>query len=153
MATRAVILVGPDISQYLAGQRWIACGIRPTVSPYPGSIRGARPGPAADAFGRCERPGPPVERVPCGEPHTVEIFGIAIGRDRDDEGLLRSCTGLVAAVSGMADPTAGGELRIQDDAIGIVTAGTAPTCGVRVTGNRSLRGSLLTHGPGPLPWS
>lgn len=152
-ATRAVILVGPDIAQYLSGQRWIACAIRPAHSPYLGSIRGGRPGPAADAFGRCERAGPPVERVPCGEPHTVEIFGIAIGRDRDDEGLRRSCADLVAAVSGMTDPTAGGGLRIQGDANGIVTAGTAPTCGVRVTGNRSLRASLLSHGPGPLPWS
>jgi hypothetical protein len=152
VATRAVILVGPDISQYLSGQRWIACAIRPAQSPYPGSIRGARAGPAADAFGRCEWPGPPVERVPCGEPHTVEVFGIAIGRDRGDDGLLR-CTELVAAVTGMIDPTAGGQLRVQGDGNGIGAGGTAPTCGVRVTGNRSLRGSLLGHGPGPLPWS
>lgn len=152
-ATRAVVLVGPDISQYLTGQRWIACAIRPAHSPYPGSIRAAPPGPAADAFGRCERPGPPVVRVPCGEPHTVEVFGIAIGGDRDGDGLLRSCAELAAAVTGMADPTAGGQLRVQVDGHGIGAGGTAPTCGVRVTGNRSLRGSLLSQGPGPLPWS
>lgn len=57
VATRAPILVGPDISQYLSGQRWIACAIRPGETEYFGSIRGGHRGPAADAFGRCELSG------------------------------------------------------------------------------------------------
>lgn len=152
VATRAVILVGPDISQYLSGQRWMACAILPAQTPFLGSIRGGRPGPAADAFGRCEMPESPVEQVPCREPHAVEVFGIGIGRDRDDDGLLQSCTQLITAVTRMADPTAGGELQVQNEGGGIDGGRTAPKCAVRAAGDRPLRGSLLGHGTGPLPW-
>lgn len=91
--------------------------------------------------------------MPCGDPHTVEVFGIAIGRDRADHGLLRSCSELTAAVTGMTDPAAGGQLRVQSDANGVGAGGTGPHLRAPGHGHRSLRGSLLGHGPGSLPWS
>jgi hypothetical protein len=132
------------------GQRWLACAIVPTGNAYPGSIRDEENRGAADAFGQCRSlsaPGP--KRVPCSEPHEIEIFGTALGELTDADAQNGSCASLLTAVTRLPDPTAGGQLEVQivpDRLLG------RRNCEVQVLGDRLLHESLLGWGLEPLPF-
>ena len=160
--TRSLTLIGPDLSQYLAGQRWIACAAQPQQSPYWGSIRGgAVSTAAADAFGSCRaHTGTADERaLSCALPHDSEVLGWTPAGGSAPS-LLSSCTVLIRAATGMTDPTAGGQLQAAvelDKFIGSQSgsgeAGSAlASCVIRVKGNLLLGGGLTGIGTGPLPW-
>ncbi len=151
MATRTVFLLGPDISQYLSGQRWLACAIAPGGDAYPGSIRDEGNRAAANAFGQCRSlsaPGP--KGVSCAEPHEIEIFGTALGDSTEADARSGSCASLLTAVTRLPDPTAGGQLDVQivpDRLLGL------RNCEVQVLGDRLLLESLFGWGPEPLPFA
>ena len=153
VTTRKVFLLGPDISQYQSGQRWLACAIAPAHDAYLGSLRDEGNRSAANAFGQCRSlsaPGP--KRVPCAQPHEIEIFGTALGDDADANAIARtgSCASLLTAVTRMPDPTAGGQLEVQivpDRLLG------RRNCEVQVLGDRLLHESLLGWGDEPLPFA
>jgi len=154
VSVRTIVLLGPDFLQYLSGQQWLACAVIPAHDGYTGSIgsvgRGANPS-AADAFGQCRLKGGP-EPLPasCSHPHDSEIFGTAVGESRDGADLVASCLALLTAVTGLSDPTAGGQLLLQlgpDRALG------RRNCGVQASGDRQLVHSVLNWGSEPLPWA
>jgi hypothetical protein len=151
VATRKVFLLGPDISQYPSGQRWLACAIVPAGDAYLGSIRDEANRSAANAFGQCRSlsaPGP--KRVPCAQPHEIEIFGTALGDDSDAAVRSGSCASLLTAVTRMPDPTVGGQLEVlivPDRLLG------RRNCEVQVMGDRLLHESLHGWGLDPLPFS
>ncbi len=151
-------MVGPDAGQYAVGQRWIACALTGWGQGYTGSVRDGF-GRAADRYGQCEG-STASSQIPCSEPHTTEVFGVAMVDAGGRSDLADSCATLVAARTGMADPTAGGQLVVRagsfdprvapsDDGAGR----QATTCAVRVAGGRMLDASLAGIGDRPLPWS
>jgi len=151
VTTRTLLLLGPDMSQYVSGQRWLACAIVPDGGGYVDSVRGGRSSLAANAFGQCRSLGAGGRtRVACGQPHDIEIFGTAAG-DPDNAGpAIGSCAGVLAAVTDMPDPSAAGQLEIQiipDRLLG------RRNCAVRVVGHQLLHDSLLGWGVEPLPLS
>jgi hypothetical protein len=169
-------LLGPDIWQYLAGQKWIACVIYPRAAPYSGTVRGGLAGPAAAAFGCCQdglEPAP-QQRVSCAGPHQSETFAIATNADVDPGVLDSSCRELVTTATGMRDPTAGGELAVEvvvGGSFGVSTQPGTPSAGspvfadpvdsergqaacvISVVVDRHLLGSLTGLGDGPVPWA
>jgi hypothetical protein len=151
VTTRKVFLLGPDISQYQSGQRWLACAIAPADDAYLGSLRDEGNRSAANAYGQCRSlsaPGP--KRVPCAQPHEIEIFGTALGDDADANARTGSCASLLTAVTRMPEPTVGGQLEVlivPDRLLG------RRNCEVRVLGDRLLHESLLGWGPEPLPFA
>ncbi len=160
--TRSVVLLGPDLSQYLTGQRWIACALLPQQAPYWESVRGGTVSrAAADAFGRCRaHTGTAAERaLSCALPHDSQVLGWTPA-GASAAALLPSCTTLVRTVTGMSDPTAGGRLQPAvelDKTIGSQSgsgvAGSAlARCVVRVEGNLRLGGGLTGIRNDPLPW-
>jgi hypothetical protein len=176
VSTGFVGLLGPDISQYLSGQGWIACVVYPRAGEYAGTVRGGRAGPAAAAFGSCQDGAESAvqRRVSCRGPHDTEIFAIASTVDADSDVLTATCRELVMTATAMADPTAGGELAVDvmirgsfgDSARPIDPGAGSPVfadpvaaergqvaCVVSVAGDRKLVGSLSGLGDGPLPWA
>jgi hypothetical protein len=162
VVTQSVVLIGPDLSQYLTGQRWIACVVLPQQAPYWGSIRGgATSSSAADAYGWCRaHTGTPAERaLSCALPHDSEVLGWT-SAGASAAALMTSCTALVRTVTGLSDPTAAGRLKPSvelDKTIGSQSgsgeAGSAlARCVLRVEGNLRLGGGLTGIGDGPLPW-
>lgn len=172
VTTEAVGLIGPNLSQYLSGQTWIACVVFPRFAPYSGPVRGGSVGNAAAAYGSCAGVAPQEDS--CVQPHVTEIFGVAPGGETDQAVLAASCRDLVVKASGMTDPTAGGALRISVLVGGTFgdsvpseepeTASDAPVepglgqqgqaaCVVSVAGDRLLVGSLTGIGDGSLPWA
>ncbi len=160
--TRSLVLIGPDLAQYLTGQRWIACAIQPQHSPYWGSVRGATfSTAAANAFGRCRtHTGTPDERdLSCALPHDSEVIGWTPAGG-SAPALMESCKALILAVTGMRDPSAGGLLQPAvelDKPIGSQSGsgegGSAlATCVIRVQGNVRLGAGLTGIGDGPMPW-
>ncbi len=160
--TGSLVLVGPDLSQFLAGQRWIACAVQPRQAPYWGSIRrGTVSAAAANAFGSCRaHTGTADERpLSCALPHDSEIFG-RTPAGGSATALLSSCRVLIIAATGLTDPSAGGKLAATvelDKPIGSQSgsgeAGSAlATCVLRTKGNQLLGGGLTGIGNGPLPW-
>ncbi|WP_395728510.1 septum formation family protein [Nakamurella sp.] len=155
----AVILLGPDAGQVADGQRWIACALSTGADRYAGSVRDGF-GPAADRYGHCQdsRVGA-RSRVSCADPHDVEVFGTAVIGADDQAGLDASCTELITAGSGMADPTAGGRLAVRvapDDPNtvppDVSAGGQVMTCALRVVGDSQLVASVVGVGDRPLPW-
>jgi hypothetical protein len=150
VAVRTVRLLGPDASQYVSGQRWVACAIIPPEDDrYQGSIRDDANRSAADVFGQCRSSGASAPtRVPCGEPHDLEIFGTAAVTD--PAAVDGSCASMLAAVTGILDLTAGGQLEVQivaDRSLG------QRSCAVHTLGNQLLQESLMGWGSAPLPLS
>ena len=176
VSTGFVGLLGPDISQYLSGQKWIACVVYPRAGEYSGTVRGGRAGPAAAAFGSCQDGAESAvqRRVSCRGPHDTEIFAIASRVDADSDVLTATCRELVASATTMADPMAGGALAVEvmirgsfgDSARPINPGSGSPVfedpvdaergqvaCAISVVGDRKLVGSLTGLGDGPLPWA
>lgn len=156
----AVTLLGPDTAQIGDGQRWLACALVTGAHGYPGSVRDGF-GRAADLYGRCQDTRAGIRsRVPCHDPHDVEVFGQAVVGADDQAGLDPSCAALVTARTGLADPTAGGQLLVRagpDDPNtvppDVSASGQAMTCDVQVAGERLLVAGLAGVGERPLPWS
>jgi hypothetical protein len=143
-------LLGPDLAQYLASQRWIACVVYPKYGPFQGSIRGSvRDGHDADAFGSCYLETSDIaaaEGISCTEPHQTEIFGWANLSDQAAV-LNSSCLALVRQVTGMNDPTAGGALEIAT-----AISDNQMACSSTVVESRQLVGTLIGIGDQALPW-
>ena len=154
VTTRKVFLLGPDISQYRSGQRWLACAIAPADDAYRRLAPGRRgivplPTPLVNADrsarqGRSEFPAP--------SPMRSRSSARALGDDADADADARtgSCASLLTAVTRMPDPTVGGQLEVlivPDRLLG------RRNCEVRVLGDRLLHESLLGWGPEPLPFS
>lgn len=156
----SVTLVGPDLDQYLSGQRWIACAITSGDRGYPGSAGDASVERGTNVYGRCERSHEEgresaASRVRCDEPHDGEVFGVAMAAPAEVAALVDSCVALITERTGLAEPTVGGSLAVrvgvQDDPV----AGDRVqlmVCGVRVVDDRVLVASLVGLGDGPLPW-
>ena len=159
LATRRLGVIGPDRDQFADGQVWLACVAYPRTSPYAGSVRARGDGPtdtgAASAFSTCQSWSLTQERadVPCGQPHISESFGIlgvdgAGGPPSPD--LVASCGLLITALTGMADPTAGGALTVTVDEPQAPTWTQSTesyrrrfTCRVEAAGHQPLTRSLL----------
>jgi hypothetical protein len=157
-------LIGPDIRQYLAGQRWLACVAYPEFAPFPRSLRGsARGGPSANTFAAClpTSVGSIGSWMSCVQPHRTEFFGWATQPPRDAD-LEASCADWVRQLTGMTDPTRGGELAVdilhptgsKSDGEVTTSAGTdrRVLCSLSVAGPRRLVGTLIGSGDQPLPW-
>ena len=163
--------LSPDSLQRRAGQRWVACVLSSPQGEVRGSVRGIYSGSARSSPLAVCSPGTDLLldlTVPCTRPHPMEILGWrsadeSVGGQRP---LDRSCMELASRVTGMADPTAGGALRvaaavIHYDSSGILQQGFAPgphselgraACTVSAAGTSVLVGSLVGLGDGPLPW-
>jgi len=159
-------LLGPNLVQYFAGQRWVACVVDPEYVPFPGSIRGSvHYGTGADAFGSCRSTldVAAAQAVRCFEPHLLEIFGWVGVTDRN-QNLDESCVALVRDITGMTDPTAGGTLTVaavigqdveRDDSSS--PSPKTPTndqavCTSSAAGSRLLTGTLIGLGERSVPW-
>jgi hypothetical protein len=157
-------LVGPDLQQYFAGQRWLSCVAFPKFSPFRGSLAGSvRSGRAVDSYATCliSSSNPDVSAQSCSGAHQTEIFGwTSVSSPPGD--LVSECADLVSRVTGMVEPTANGLLQIQvrraDGGMtlsdsGSRMAGDRLSCAVAVAGQWALTGSLIGIGDRPLPWS
>lgn len=163
---------GPDDRQRAAGQDWLACVLRPanpdddtTVPPYRGTLRDAIfTGVERDRTGVCA-PDPTLEDfVPCSLPHLGENFGLANTREPSTRAEWEdSCRAWVSALTGLADPTADGQLEltlvVRDDVSGEyvgdpqIPAGAHLRCGlISADRDRMLTGSVRAIGDEPLPW-
>ncbi len=164
VVTDSLALLGPDVPQFLDGQRWIACVMLPRAGPYPGSVRrGASAAPAAaDAYGTCTDDSAsafPVE-TPCAQPHDGETFGWAPVGVTSEPSLLGSCKVLLASATGRSSILNSGEVAVTLT-IGYAVGGVPEvrhdreqraTCSVVAKDGRTLGGSLIGIGDGPLPW-
>lgn len=145
-----------------------AVAVQPVSGPrYGSSIRNAlHTGQQRDLLCYCI-PGGDWDTGPstdsCGSPHAVEVLGIGytgelpVSRTQ----LELTCRRLVRQLTGIPDPTVAGALVVQvhveDGSNTVVTAAQVPAnssakCGVAVTGDRKLGGSLLALGRQPIPW-
>lgn len=119
---------GPD-------SRWTQCG---TGDPAILAVRG----PASTST-----------LVPCDTPHRWQLIGSSTGGRYDSafEGpdLAAMCSDYIRSVTGMTDPTAEGALRVRVVADHPMTA----RCVVDAQDSRTLSGSLLGLGDGPVPWT
>ena len=157
-------LIGPNLQQYFAGQRWVACVAYPQVAPFSGSLAGSvRTGRAANAFATClSEPGDAVQPVgPCTRAHQTELFGW-VRTSQSQDGLQDACRSLVERLTAMPDPTAGGLLTVRVAVLtqagamapGDSTTGSADdrrSCMVSADGDRRLTGTLVGLGNQPLP--
>jgi hypothetical protein len=155
-------LLGPDAAEFGAGQRWLSCILLPRLTPYAGSVRGSRPGPAVDALGSCRPTANETAdpSVACGEPHISEVFGIGTVGPAQVPELLQACRQLISSETGLTDPAAAGALSIWVEVGG---SGDGPPrsggdagsstgrCTASAAGGRQLNASLLGVGDGPLP--
>lgn len=159
----------PSALQLRIGQSWAACVM---ISPH-GSIIGS----PAHVFGGPPRPSPIAlctphtevvldVSVPCDQPHPTEILGWRVA-DEDTAALRsfdQSCAELAARITGMADPTARGALRLVVHYLrvtdGAVHEGWGPgrggpyraACTIGTVTARLLTGSLTGLGNAPVPW-
>ncbi|GAA2007688.1 hypothetical protein GCM10009818_19030 [Nakamurella flavida] len=182
-----------DALQRAAGRDWTACvavhfaggtelGTFPstlrdsygTGSPPPGS------GECGDAIGTgtaANGAGAVLSPVPCDRPHQVQVFGYdlaasldALSTDpatgttaRSDADLQASCAGLVALLTRMPDPTAGGSLAVSAGSASAADQGgtghwvdpSQPVrqCQVIAPAGRLLSGTLLGLDRRPVPWA
>lgn len=170
----------PTELQQRFGQDWVACAIfvtgrTGTVLHYTGTVRdNVGSGLAPDATPDClssknyfvQHP------VDCTQPHPLEAFGLILthdgaptgrgGRATTELSIASACSTVVAAATGMPDPTGGGQLQVTAAAVHRASDGTfAPglstqdelgtaTC-VAIATSGQLTGSLRGLGDGPVP--
>jgi hypothetical protein len=107
--------------------------------------------------------------ISCLRPHAMELLGWRVADESvgGQRPLDQSCVELARRMTGMSDPTAGGELRVAAivthyDVNGILTAGygsgphselNRAACTVSRTGSRLLAGTLTGLGDAPVPWA
>jgi hypothetical protein len=162
-STLSVGLLGPNLQQYFAGQRWVACVVYPEFAPFSGSLAGSvRDGHAADSFATCLLVDADTDAVgSCSPPHQTELFGW-VRADAATGDLTAACVDLVDRLTGMADPTAGGQLVVAlhgfegrapvTSAVGPASLKDRLSCSVSTAGQRRLTSTLIGIGDKPLPW-
>lgn len=174
---RTSVMSAPTIRQQAAGQQWVACvvGLPPPNgsagpvigSSYNSSLRDAlHTGSQRDHLGSClESTDRELDSgTDCGLPHALETFafGSTNGLPVSRTALQESCGQLVRRLTGLPDPTAGGQLVIDmyvgqgsaaDNAEPQIPADTVLQCGVAAADNRRLSGSLIALGTQPIPWA
>jgi hypothetical protein len=157
-------LLGPDLQQYFAGQRWVACVAYPQFAPFSGSTRDTvHNGRSASSLAACQPISPTSagQIESCKRPHRSEIFGWTSASAGEID-LQASCTQLVQRVTAMSDVTAGGAVRVVVTSASqpaAFAAGTPPAgnenrmlCSVSVDGSRRLVDTLIGIGNADLPW-
>lgn len=159
-------LLGPDLAQYIYGQRWVACVVYPEFAPFRGSIRGGvRDGHNANAFASCQATpaGRALQPIACSQPHRAETFGVVAVSDQNVD-LEPSCLALVHRLTGMSDVSSGGALMVsavitsdsaRDSATTLPPVGPQEyeaVCLSTVVGSRPLVGTLIGLGDRSLPW-
>ena len=163
----------PSDLQLAAGQRWLACIVGPgpaggSEKAYEGTLRNSvTTGVARDRSGLCnDDPGlsDGYSGDACSRPHTTQLLAQAPtpGTATPMVRLRDSCAAAAAALTGLADPTAGGALTVVvvvDDLSGRTTADpVAPhgslQCALTSTDpSRTLSGGLMGLGDDPIPWA
>jgi hypothetical protein len=168
------ILSAPSVDP--ARQRWAACAVvAPELETYHGLYvsslaQGITPAP----FGLCRSGDAADHWVSCITPHRTQVFGTAAGGPALPASQENSaCHGLIEAMTGMADVSAGGALRVDVASGGsgqagagsaAVAAGASNTdnpgtgdltrdasCRLSVVGEGELVGTLIGVGQGRLP--
>ena len=132
--------------------RWAACAlVSPRLELYRGLFLGSlTDGPVPAPFGVCLSTGGAVE-VSCDTAHRVQVFGTRTTPTTPT--VDESCRGLIAAITGMPDITAGGKLEpVVFGLTGPDKLTPTTTCRLSVVGNHALSGTLVGVGDGPLPW-
>ncbi len=151
---------------------WAACAVvSPELEAYRGSyLASFAQGPSPAPFGLC-RPDDHGERwVSCVTPHRTQVFGTITGQAVSTAANSSSCRGLIAGMTGMADISAGGALRLivadevppaggtfpdgaADGSVNPATAGPTgeASCRLSVVGDAELVGTLIGVGQGRLP--
>lgn len=169
----AAEIATPAPAAVTAGERWTVCYATtlagteelPTVidSSQPGTglgvcFRDKVADPSAEIPAEYDgSAGRSKELTDCRRPHTEQYVGYAStgagGLTVAD--FLAACRGYLVRVTGMSDPTAGGQLRIDADSGDRQALGYGEgQCGLRVSDpSRALSGSLIGVGDGPLPWT
>jgi hypothetical protein len=151
---------------------WAACAVvSPELEAYRGSyLASFAQGPTPAPFGLCRSDDHADRWVSCVTPHRTQVFGTVTGQRASAAADSASCRGLIAGMTGMADISAGGALRLDVDgesssaggkspggaAVGSVNPATAgPTgeasCRLSVIGDAELVGTLIGVGQGRLP--
>ncbi|MEJ7650819.1 MAG: hypothetical protein WKF57_17535 [Nakamurella sp.] len=112
---------GPSPLQVAAGQLWSACVVlgvdseefRPqpfSESPRNAAVRG---GAAFDVFAFCSDSALATTSVPCSGRHRYEFVASGFNLDASEAASLDSCKAAASRLTGLADPSAGGRLRIE----------------------------------------
>ena len=127
-------------SRFEPSVRWAACAIiAPGIQEYQGSYvlsLADRPTPAP--FGVCRQSDENPLPISCLEPHQIQDFATAMVRGQVPASLAAACAELIARMTGLPDPTAGGGLRV---AVVPAGSGTGRTRRVRQLPARCGRGS------------
>jgi hypothetical protein len=150
---------------------WAACAVvSPELEAYRGSyLASFAQGPSPAPFGLC-RPNDADRWVSCVAPHRTQVFGTVTGQRASAAADSASCRGLIAGMTGMADISAAGALRLDvdgeappaggkslggaaDGSVNPVTAGPTgdASCRLSVVGDGELVGTLIGIGQGRLP--
>lgn len=145
----------PSRIQWLAGQRWYACSVVPdTPAPisYTGTAAGSMFATPPAPFATCAT-APHGTPVPCDRPHTAEQLtigdaGSAPSWPPSPLENANTCRVLAATIIGAPDPEFGGLIEITG-----WFDGSGMSCWLRAADGRTLVGTLIGHGSGPLPIS
>jgi hypothetical protein len=157
-------VAAPSLRQQGLGQDWVACVVRPTWDPadqYSGSLQDAgRSYLPILATCRATSKTGDSDPVECSTEHDIEEMGTTTTPNPDPQQQHRhaQCLDLAKTVTGMADPSAGGRLRVslQGSYIDIADgAGTVPgqmlTCRLVAVGGGRLIGPLMGLHDRPVP--
>ncbi len=164
-------LIGPNVTQQLVGQQWIACVTKgSTDAPYLGTVRGAFVGGTLpNSYTLCTdqlRGGDPVD---CAGPHSTELFadtGI-VGALPSQASLTASCSSFVQYLTARPDLLTDGRVRVETTtsfygepakpSAGQTKSGQSRLaqafCGVSVAGPGKLTATLFGIRDQPLPLS
>ncbi len=149
------LMVAPP-GQGFGRWRWIACVVvTADDTSWRGSLNWRDPTPTprpAEVSMNC-RPDGSTGFARCDDRHRSEVLGWPdyawIG---SDEERAADCESLAVAVTGRADPTFGGRLRIEVvDRLPVPYRGALPLCVAALVGDGALVGSLIGIGDGALP--
>ena len=163
-----VVPGAPTASEQAMGQDWVACIAVPGggYDTYDRTMRDVvRTGAYPPQLATCTdvmASSHSRSTVDCRTPHNSEQFAVLFTADPDPEraGRETECSGLVRAMTGMSDPTAGGRLRIDVDSERLDAppdsasgAGDQQllTCQAVAVGSAHLVGPLLGLGDLPIP--
>ena len=169
LAGVSIAAVRPSARQLAAGQPWLACVVyqavdytQPTAPQerYNMTFRNAYTGgPQKNAIASCFADQPGADPVDCSQPHHLEAFSFS-GTDRPTprDHLQSTCATAVQKATAFPSIPEGLTVAVsvtdsdgQLTAAAIIPAGAQVTCSVSST--RTLAGSLLAVGAGPIPWS
>jgi hypothetical protein len=168
-------LISAPKDEGLADWHWTACVVTTSAPQFEGSLRHSasaidqRP----DIASVCVTPAENVVQfMSCDEPHSAELLGsIALTPDmlvqrrvstqRSEKDVRAACLDFARQRMGTSDPSRGGKLEVVYESIweqrGLTLSvpppgWVIPDCIIRVTGSRSLVGSVVGVGDGDLPF-